>query len=369
MSWQEDVGDICKKLHKEGYRVFFSGSTTRNIKLKINQNIYYIFTTADLIGLSRLFDVEFPGKTYYDAELKENNFLIRFKHFSYPKNGNIFTFLKEEAQKEVFTFDTLFFNPHKERYFDPSGNYYSLRDKKIIPADNFSINYQKRTYKIFDAICLSSNYGSTISEDFLKAAEKIEFTFQSEFAGETREGFNKAITSENPYLSINLMDRLNIITELFPELVPAKRIEQDKDHHPEGNVYEHTLECFKHIKKAPLTLAVSLLLHDAGKPETATVTKKKLRFPGHSQRGAVIARKALKRLGYKNNFIEDVIFLIRYHLLGHEFRKWDERRRKEMMSHRLFPLLLKLYRADILSCYGDLSEYRKISAFYHKVYS
>lgn len=368
MPWKDDIGHICKKLSDAGYITYLSGPTSRDIKLKIPSHFYYLITTADLIAIARLFEVEFPGKKDYDAELKGKGFLIRFKYLIKPSDKSIFEILKDESSKELFTFDTLYFEPVREVYLDPEGNYYDLRERKIIPAKNFFENYRTKSYKVLDALYLSSHFGSVITEDTARIFEKSPFIFHKEHTDEIRQGLNRIMTSKNPYIAINYMDRFNILTEIFPELLPARSIEQDKDYHPEGNVYEHTLECFRYVEKPSLALAMALLLHDVGKPGAATCIKKNLRFPGHSRIGVSIARKILRRFGYKEDFIEDVSFLIRYHLLGHEFRNWNESKRKECMSNRLFPELLKLYKADILSCYGDLSEYRKISAFYHKVY-
>jgi poly(A) polymerase len=115
-----------------------------------------------------------------------------------------------------------------------------------------------------------------------------------------------------------------------------------------------------------LPLALALILHDTGKPKTATLYGKSLRFPGHSQEGALIARKVLRNLKYDSNIIEEVAYLIKYHLLGHEFRKMDEKQRINFVNNHMFNDLLKLYKADVLSCYGDLIDYKKILSFYKK---
>ena len=50
-----------------------------------------------------------------------------------------------------------------------------------------------------------------------------------------------------------------------------------KDYHPEGNVWEHTLETLKYRKRMDFVLSLALLLHDAGKPEARGLGRAALR--------------------------------------------------------------------------------------------
>jgi len=364
----QQVTDICKIVTEQGHITYFSGFTTRNIILKIPSKIYYILTTADLITLSQLFEhIDFPGKPDYNAELKLEDIIIRFKIVNLSPQKIDFSILRKESLKELFTVDTLYYDPQREIFLDPLECYYDFRKKKLIPVPDFEDSYKNSPHKILHGFFLLAHINFTLPEELAEKIEKIPFTIKDDYREELRQGLTEVLTSKNPFIALSYMDRFHIIEEIFSEPTPARSVPQNKDFHPEGNVYEHTIECFKYIKKPPISLALALLLHDTGKPSTATIKGKILSFRGHSGVGVKIARKALRRLGYENKIIENVAFLIRYHLLTHEFRNLTEEEKLKFMQEPMFHNLLKLYKADVLSCYGELSDYKKIISSYKKV--
>jgi len=365
MNSKDIIEHIVPKILRKNENLYFYGSTARNLRLKVPSYYYYMITSANLVTISECFDnIDFPGKPDYDAEVRLDGNILRFK--SFPNLTKDFLTLKEIASQEIFTIDTMFFDALREVFIDPFDCYYDVRNKLLKPSLKFSERYKADSLKIFDGFYLMAEYGFTFSQELEEKCLEIPFRINEHYMEEIRRSLELIFTGSNPYGSLVLMDRYNILTEIFPHMKPSKSFHQDKDYHPEGNVFEHTLECFKYLKKPSLRLSLALLLHDVGKPETAEFVGKNLRFPGHSRAGAIIATKALSRLGYDREFVEDVSFLIKYHLLAHEFRKTNEEGRNKIMAHKMFPELLKLYKADVQSCYGDLKDYRKILSLYER---
>jgi poly(A) polymerase len=149
---------------------------------------------------------------------------------------------------------------------------------------------------------------------------------------------------------LQYLDRLNILTELIPELRLMKNIEQPKEHY--WDVFEHSvqtvnavefilgegdwnystskvLESFPVIKdiEAHLGMEVSsdsnrkvllklgCLLHDVAKPQTKNTDKDgRIRFIGHGREGANTAAEILNRLRFSNKETKTVKNLVSYHL-------------------------------------------------------
>jgi len=221
-------------------------------------------------------------------------------------------------------------------------------------------------FKVLDALFLQSHLGYRLAPDAALSLERLAPSIDLELMEEIRPRLDRLFTSRDSHAAVTGLDRLHLLTALFPELVPAQELRQDKDFHPEGTVYEHTLECFRFIESPSLHLFLALLLHDVGKPSTATLDKN-LRYPGHSRAGVALARRMLRRLGYDEPLIEKVAFHIRYHLVAHEMRRMSAPRQRELMEDELFPDLLRLYKADIRSCYGDLEQYYRVLAMAKEV--
>jgi poly(A) polymerase len=135
-----------------------------------------------------------------------------------------------------------------------------------------------------------------------------------------------------------------------------------KDYHPEGNVWEHTLATFAHRKKPDLVLSLGLLLHDMGKPDAEGAGEK--RFDGHSEIGARLASRFLRRLGFSEQTVSAVEYLVRFHMLPAALKSLPPFRTDPILSSPLFPQLLEVYRADCSSSYMDEETYYEACRFY-----
>lgn len=107
---------------------------------------------------------------------------------------------------------------------------------------------------------------------------------------------------------------LQIIAEL-------ENVEQSKEHHPEGNVFNHImlvvdkaakLKELAHNKKE---LMIASLLHDIGKKEATKMNKKgRLISYDHDKIGSKIANDILKKYHINNMEREIIVNLVRYHM-------------------------------------------------------
>jgi poly(A) polymerase len=144
-------------------------------------------------------------------------------------------------------------------------------------------------------------------------------------------------------------------------------VDHSKEFHPEGNVWNHTLETFRHRKQSSgggydLRLGLGLLLHDAGKPLAASSGSR--RFDGHAELGARTARHFLKRLEFAPPLVEDIFYLVKNHMLPAALKRLPLARTREIMESPLFPTLMELYRCDESSSFKGLDGYYENSAAY-----
>lgn len=106
----------------------------------------------------------------------------------------------------------------------------------------------------------------------------------------------------------------------FHMLYRLKQTEQSPLHHPEGNVWNHTLlvvdeaATVKENSENPRAFLWAALLHDIGKPDTTRHRKGKITAYDHDKVGAVLAKQFLQEFTTDEPFIEVVSQLIRYHM-------------------------------------------------------
>ena len=118
------------------------------------------------------------------------------------------------------------------------------------------------------------------------------------------------------------------LEQLFAQPLPAefdplqrlKTTKQSPVHHPEGNVWNHTMlvvdEAAKRRgeSKCPEALMWAALLHDIGKPDTTRVRKGKITAYDHEKVGVELARQFLSGFEADKALTDRVCMLIRYHM-------------------------------------------------------
>lgn len=95
---------------------------------------------------------------------------------------------------------------------------------------------------------------------------------------------------------------------------------QSPVYHPEGNVWNHTLLVVdeaakrKMQSKNPKVFMWAALLHDIGKPSTTATRKGKITSYNHDEVGAQLTMQFLHQFTDNDTFINDVSFLVKYHM-------------------------------------------------------
>jgi len=146
-----------------------------------------------------------------------------------------------------------------------------------------------------------------------------------------------------------------LLEVVLPEVTACKGVEQGGYH--THDVFGHTLLA---VGLAPPDLLVRLaaLLHDVGKPSTATPDGA---FTGHEEVGAAIARSALERLRFPQRDIDAVVTLVRLHLRPVYYRsEWSDGaiRRLARDAGSQIDRLMALAHADIAA--SDYPEPEKL---------
>lgn len=145
--------------------------------------------------------------------------------------------------------------------------------------------------------------------------ERIELEFDKMF-----------LKSERPSLGIRWLREINRLKEILPELADTIGIEQDPIWHPEGDVFEHTMQAIDaaallsyggtHEK---LIASYAVLCHDLGKVTTTQFVDGRVRSRGHDQVGGPLARKMLKRITHRKELVDAVVKLVVHHMAPGQF--------------------------------------------------
>ena len=106
----------------------------------------------------------------------------------------------------------------------------------------------------------------------------------------------------------------------FSMLSSLVKVEQSPVHHPEGNVWNHTMLVLdiaaqrKKLSRDSRVFMWSALLHDLGKAPATKIRKGKITAYDHDKMGAELARRFLNEFNEDSDFISKVTAMVRWHM-------------------------------------------------------
>ncbi|MFP4010126.1 MAG: HD domain-containing protein [Spirochaetaceae bacterium] len=325
------------------YLVAFS-ALDRYFRYSHGENLY-VAIEGGLIELARTVDrLEYPGVDGWDASAPLGRGAVYFRC------------LHDESPPRRMSFPILDFryDPARGTFKDPSEAYRELRSAASprYRADSAAVG------TLSEAAVLAARYDYPFSVAELPAVEEIETVGPVE----QRRLLIDLLGARNPERGFRLLHDAGFVAAVWPELARMDDVGHSKEHHPEGNVFEHTLESLRYRKTSDLLLGLGLLFHDVGKP-VAQRTREKV-FDGHAEIGADIARRFLERLGFPQQVTADVRWLVENHMYPGALHRLPAHRTNRLMESRLFPVLLELYRCDLSSTFRGPAGYYRACRIY-----
>lgn len=129
------------------------------------------------------------------------------------------------------------------------------------------------------------------------------------------------MNDERPSIYLNEISNASLFQEYpFDMLALLKTVEQSKQYHPEGNVWNHTMMVVdeaarvKDRSKRKEAFLWAALLHDIGKTATTKVRKGRITSYDHETVGAELAGKFLHEFTTHEAWIDEVVYLVRWHM-------------------------------------------------------
>ncbi len=356
--------DIVKKLHKAGFEAYLVGGCVRDMIMKRVPIDYDIATNAKVEDIMKLFKKVVPVGVKFGVVLviKEG---IEFEVATFRSDGEYFdgrhprtvhfSSAQEDAQRRDFTVNGLFYDPIKKKIIDYVGGRDDIKKKVIRAIGDPQKRFSEDKLRILRAIRFSTKLGFNIDKKTFDAIRNFVPAITEVSYERIRDEFVYMMRGPLPLRALELMDEVGLLEKLLPEVTAMKNVEQNPKFHPEGDVFVHTMLMMKELKNPSLVLAFSALFHDIGKPKTFDPETLKTTY--HSDVGARITEKILKRFRFSNDDIEKVSWCVRNHMNFMHVKKMRIGKLKRMMTLDTFQDELELHRIDCLASHGMLDNY------------
>ena len=200
----------------------------------------------------------------------------------------------------------------KGYYFDN----FSFRDKCII--DEYAIenslidfNYLLKIDRIIDSIDIDDYVFDDISNktEIIYINDLIKNKLSDKVNYDIILKLYSILMSDN--IEKTIKENQEYLVSLIPEIKNIIGFEHKHPHH-NLDVWEHTLYALS-LSEKDFNLRIALLLHDIGKPFCFVEEKGVRHFPNHPVVSSQISLNLLTRLGFKNDYINKICYLIRLH--------------------------------------------------------
>jgi len=156
------------------------------------------------------------------------------------------------------------------------------------------------------------------------------------------------LLSDNIVESIN--DNMDYLLQIIPEIKSSIGFSQNHPHH-HLDVWNHTLLALS-LSEKDFDIRLSLLLHDIGKPFSYQDEDVR-HFRNHAKVSSNMAKEILNRLGYDEDYINYICYLIENH-----DTKIDDKLIKN--NYDICLKLYKIQKCDALAHHPDKLEKRKL---------
>jgi putative nucleotidyltransferase with HDIG domain len=262
------------------------------------------------------------GEEKYIVEVTTYRTEAKYSDFRHPDEVNYSDKLEDDLKRRDFTINALAYSISKGQIIDIYKGQEDIKDKVVRAVGNPNDRFQEDALRMLRAIRLSVQLDFAVSYETLQAIIDNSALIKNISFERIRDEFTKIIMSDNPVAGIALLQKLNLLKYIIPELEEGIGCEQKGAHI--YDVWEHLLHALDHSAKKgwSLEIRLSALFHDIGKPRSRRVgTKKEYTFYGHEVIGARMTKQIMERLKYPRNTIEKVISFTRNHMFFSDTEK------------------------------------------------
>ncbi len=329
----EEIRGVCRVLWQAGFENYLVGGCVRDLIIGIKPKDWDITTKATPEQIIELFPKTFyendfgtvgivnedtEDETLRTVEVTPYRIESEYSDFRRPDKIEWGKNIEEDLARRDFTINAIALgieNPNeKPKIIDPFGGQEDIEKKIIRTVGNPETRFGEDALRMLRAVRLSAELGFAIEHETQEAIENHSDLLEHISKERIRDEFIKIIMSDYPAAALEMLNRLNLLEYIAPELLKGIGMEQNQAH--AYNVWEHLLRTLEHAakRKFPLHIRLAALFHDVGKPHTRAWKKNQWTFYGHDVVGARVAKSSLNNLRFPKELVEKVVKLVRWHM-------------------------------------------------------
>lgn len=359
--------EIIDTLRSHGHEAYWAGGCVRDRLLGIAAKDYDVATDAtpenllqyfpDAIRVGAQFGVVLVSRDGVDVQVATFRSDHDYRDGRRPEGVTFTRSAKEDVRRRDFTINGILFDPVGKKYLDHVEGHADLTDRRIRAIGDPHKRFAEDKLRMLRAIRFAARLGFEIEAATFEAIQKQAPTINQISVERIRDEISRILCEGGARRGFELLDETGLLKVILPEVSALKGVEQSPQHHPEGDVWTHTLIMLDKLQNPTVTLALGTLLHDIGKPATFERSPERIRFNGHVEVGIKMAEAICRRLRYPGEVTEQVLALVANHMRFIHVPEMRQSTLKKFLRMPHFEEHLELHRLDCLGSHGQLRLY------------
>ncbi|MBR4471658.1 MAG: HD domain-containing protein [Erysipelotrichaceae bacterium] len=323
--------NIARSVYETGGRVFYVGGCVRDKLLNIENKdidieVHGISPSTLKEILEQYGTVKAFGKSFgvyqiagYDIDIAmpRRERAIGKGHRDFEIDVDPFIGYEEAARRRDFTINALMEDVLTGQIIDSFGGLEDLKNKVIRCVD--PVTFIEDPLRVLRAAQFASRFEFEIDKDTIELCKSIDLSTLSEERIE--EELKKALLkAERPSIFFESLRKMEQLDTWFPMLKDLIGLKQDPIYHPEGDVWNHTMDvldrCTKYLDRVSNPYAFMLLglCHDLGKIITTEEINGRIHSYSHEIKGLPLIKTFIRRFSNEKDIIKYVLNLTSLHM-------------------------------------------------------
>lgn len=226
--------------------------------------------------------------------------------------------ITQALRRRDLTMNAMAINLAIHELIDPFDGVRDMEEKILrTPDEHFFIEDPLRFYRVMQFVARFEMYPDKALNNLCSRMD-LQGVSKERISDEFDKMWLKA---KRPALGIRWLHDISRLNDILPEVSALVGVKQNPQWHPEGDVFEHTMqvidaaarfECQSNHEK--LIMLLTALCHDLGKAKRTKLVGGAIKSIGHAQASVPLTKQLLKRITIKKDLIASVCTLVRYHM-------------------------------------------------------